>query len=293
MKLNKFLTSLSRKTGLDLTKPEFKDILASEIEVPDEMTNALEAGLMSEDAAKSNTKIRSAIKAEVYNGVDSEVNGLIDGFGLEEAIKTEILSEKKSIDKIKKLASTLKEQSEKAAKNDDKTQSLALKKQVEELNNQIKIIKTDSQKKIDQLIADNENSLNDFSFKSVLGTKNYALPDKMTQEEKVNMIHSILTSEIKGKGYKLVRNSNGSITLLKEDGTEPYDDKNNKLTLSTFADGALAQRGLLKVSGPRQDQQGNGGAPNNVTGGGNGNVPQSSQQTVSQLDKEIADMLEA
>jgi len=105
MKLNAFLTSLSKKTGLDLTKPEFKDVLASEVEIPDAMANVIEGGLMNEEAAKNNSRIRSAIKAEVYNGVDSEVNAVIEELGLEDDAKTTVLSEKKSIDRIKKLAS--------------------------------------------------------------------------------------------------------------------------------------------------------------------------------------------
>jgi hypothetical protein len=285
MKLNAFLTSLAKKTGLDLTKPEFKDALSSEIEIPDAMATTIETGLMNEEAAKNNSRIRSAIKAEVYNGVDSDVNSVIEELGLDDDAKTTVLSEKKSIDRIKKLASHLTEQSKKAAKEGDKTQADALKKQVQELNDQIKTIKQTSQQQIDQLKADNENSLIGFNVKALLGTKQFVLPDAMSPAEKVEMVYSILNNELSNKGLKLIR-ENGNLKLQKTDGTEAYDDKNNKLELPSFIDGALAQRGLLKVSDPKQGQQGNGGAPGNVTGGGQ--LPANYQQQISALDKEIA-----
>lgn len=286
MKLNALLTSLGKKTGLDLTKPEFKDILASEIDVPDALANQIETGLMNEEAAKANSRIRSAIKAEVYNGVDSDVNGLIEELGLDDDNKTAILSEKKSIDRIKKLAATLTEQSKKAAKDGDKTQSEALKRQVEDLNSQIRTIKQTSQQQIDQLKADNENSLIGFNVKAMLGTKQFVLPDAMKPDEKVEMVYGILNGELQAKGLKLIRD-NGVMKLQKADGTEAYDDKNNKLELPTFIDGALAQRGLLKVSDPTKKDN---AAPDNIYGGKDNTNPNHAQY-VNELDAEIATYL--
>ncbi len=287
MKLNAFLTALGKKIGFDLTDVKLKDILASEAEIPDEFTEALEKGLMTEDAAKNNSKIKAAIKAEAYNGIDSDITSYLEELGLGDDISKPIKDQKKTIDKVKAIATHLKSEAEKAGKAGDKDTEKALKLQVVELNNQIKQIRTESQKTIDQLTADNENSLNDFSFKSTLGTRQFSLPDAMSQEEKVNMVHGIVSSQLKAKGYKLIRN-NGALELVKEDGTPAYDEKNNPVTLSTFTDGALAQRGLLKQSDPAKPGTGNEGQQN---GGGNAQTKQPVAVTtaVSQLDQMIAE----
>jgi gas vesicle protein len=288
MKFSDYITAQAKKVGVDLTDPKFADILAVTIDIPDDLAGALEKGLMTVDAAVNNPAIRNKIKAEVYNGVDSDVNSLLDGFELDDATKTDILSEKKSIDRIKKLASHLKEQSDKAAKSGDKSQADALKKQVEELNNQIKTIKTDSEKTIDQLKADNENSLIGFNVKSILGSKKYTLPEAMKPEEQVETVWAIVNQELQQKGLKLMR-ENGALKLLKADGTDPYNEKNEKLELHSFLDGALAQRGLLKVSDPNNPGgSGNGNVtPQNVSGKDVPVIPQTSQAAIGEIDKLI------
>lgn len=288
-KLSEFLTALAKKAGIDLTDPKYADVLAATIEVPDDLSNALEKNLMTEAAALANSKIRSTIRAEVYNGVDSDFNSLIEEYELDTEVKNSILGEKKAVDRVKKLASHLKEQSEKAAKSGDKTKEEALKKDVENLNTQIKNLKAEKQKEIDQLKADNETNLTGFQVKSLLGSKKYTLPEAMKPEEQVEMVYGIVDQELKSKGLKLVR-ENGTLRLVKEDGTDPYDDKNNKLELPTFIDGALAQRGLLKVSDPVEPgQPGNGPTPPQTVPGGPVTPPPVYQQAIGQIDQLIAE----
>lgn len=288
MKLNAFLTALGKKIGFDLTDVKLKDILASEAEIPDEFTEALEKGLMTEDAAKNNSKIKAAIKAEAYNGIDSDITSFLEELGLGEDVAKPIKEQKKTIDKVKSIAAHLKSEAEKAGKAGDKETEKALKQQVADLNGQLKKIREDSQKSIDQLKSDNENALNDFSFKTTLGTRQFALPDAMNQEEKVNMVHGIVSSQLKSKGYKIIRNTNGALELVKEDGTPAYDEKNNPVTLDTFTDGALAQRGLLKQTAAAPAAGGNGQQILDASGK-EFKAPVSVTTAVSQLDQMIAD----
>ncbi|MEX6689222.1 hypothetical protein QTN47_17060 [Danxiaibacter flavus] len=260
MKLKELLTALGKKVNFDLTKPEFADILSSDIDIPDVMATAIEKGLMTEDAALNNSGIRSRLRAEVFNGFDREFENTLADFELEEDSRTSILGEKKTIDRMKKLSTVLKEKADKAAKDGNKADAAALRQQVTDLNNQIRDLKANQQTQIDQLKADNENNLIGFELKSILGTRKYALPEQMELSEQINMSHGFVSQDLANAGLKLVR-ENGKLRLLKQDGTEPYDDKNTPIQLNNFVDSSLSKRGLLKVSDPATGQPGNDAPP--------------------------------
>lgn len=288
MKLNALLTDFGKKVGFDLTNDKLKDILAAEIDVPDELAEAMQKGLMTEDAAKNNPKIKAALRAEVYNGIDSDIEALLDELGVDETVGKSVKEQKKTVDKLKSLATHYKAEAEKAGKKGNTADAEALRKQVDDLNKQIKTIQGDSQKTIDQLKADNENNFTDFEVQALLGTKQYALPDQMKPTEKVKTAHAIMKDELAAKGLKLVR-ENGQLLLRKADGTEYYDDKNNKVDLTNFLDGALAQRGLLKQSDPAQPGGGNGPLPVPGAGGQQIQLPKAVNTAMTQLDKMISE----
>lgn len=292
-KISELFKSLAKKAGIDITGDEYKPVLELTAEVPDALNSALETNLMSEAAALNNSKIKATLKAQIYNGIDSDVNALIEEYELEDSVKTAILSEKKSVDRIKKLASHLKEQSTKASKEGNKPEADALRRQVQDLNEKIKTVTADKQKEIDQLKADNENASTGFDVKALLSSKEFTLPKEIAKGEQLKMIHGIVTEELKTKGLKLVR-ENGLLKLTKEDGSEPFDDKNNKLELSSFIDGALSQRGLLKIT----DSNGPGGngnnPPANVGPDGKAIVPLAGfNSAISEIEARIAEATKA
>jgi hypothetical protein len=287
MKLNALITALAKKANIDITDAKFAGILATETDIPDELANAIESGLMSEAAAVANFSVRNKIRAEVYNGIDKDVESLLEEFEFDEKNRTAVLSEKKASDRMKKLASILQEQSKAAEKSGNPTKAAALEKQVEDLNKQIKTLTQTHQQKLDQLAADNENAQIGFSVKSILSSKKLALPETMSAEEKVEMVHGIINKELQAKGLKVIR-ENGVLKLQKQDGTDPYDDKNNRLELPSLIDGALAQRGLLKVSDKPNPGRDGKETPETVPGGGV--TPESNKQFINELDAEIAEL---
>lgn len=285
MKLNALFTDFGKKVNFDLKNEKLKDLLASEMDIPEEFAEALLKGLMNESAAKN--KLMPGIRAEVYNGIDSDIEELLTEMGLDDNTAKTVKDQKKTVDKLKTLATHYKAEAEKASKKGNSEEATALRKQVEELNNQIKTVKADSQKTIDQLKTDNETSLTGFSLKSLLSTKQYTLPEQMDAEEKINTVYSIVNQELQNKGYKLVR-QNGSLAIQKQDGTEAYDEKNNKLELPSFLDGALAQRGLLKQSDPAKPPAKD--PATHIPGQTQASIPAAVSNALSEIDKQIAEV---
>ena len=137
-KLSELFKSLAKKAGLNVDDEKYADAFKIEGEVPDEVASALEKNLMNESAALNNTKIKSTIKAQLYNGIDSDFEGSLDEFELPDDVKASILGEKKTVDRVKKLSAHLKEEAGKASKAGNKEEAAALRKQVEDLNKSVK-----------------------------------------------------------------------------------------------------------------------------------------------------------
>lgn len=297
MKLIDLLKSLAKKGKLDITKPEVIASLeaAKDIDVPQEFADQLEAALMTTDAAVSNKDVRSRITAEVLNGEDAFITGIINDLDFEETVKSDITAERDTRAKIRKTFSAITADKKKGRKpGDSNTTEEALKLQVADLNKKIKDNNDLHAAEIVKLNANADKQFEDYQLMSLLGSKQYAFPDKMPQHQKVKTALLSIQDALEQKGYKVIKNESGTgVKLLKKDGTDPYNDKNILLELSSFVDGVLAENGLLKNSDPaptRQDNNNQNYSPNANGGNGNGHAPAINHEYIKQMDA-IADQL--
>ncbi len=128
-KLIDLFKSLGTKSKLDVTKPETIAFLESikDTEVPKDVADQIESSLMTVDAAVSNSDVRSRVKAEVLNGHDAFVNGILPDLDLDENVRTEISSERDTAAKIRKTITAVNEKAKKAKKAGDPVTENALK----------------------------------------------------------------------------------------------------------------------------------------------------------------------
>lgn len=291
MKFGTLLNSLAKKSGIDTAQKEFIDLLSTDIEIPDAIANGIDRGLMNLDAAKANADVRKAIRTEALNGVDSKVAELLEELGIED--KADIDGTKNSYDKISKLAHTVKALEAKKATSGKGADKDAYERQIAELNNQIKEVKTSLTAKEKEYQQAREDDLTNFEMHKKLVGKNYALPAEMDGDLKLNLVQSAVNKELSKKGFKLVRDAeNGSLKLVNKEGVPAYNDKNEPLEIDSFIDGALAQNKLLKVNdqSQQQQQQGGGNTASHTTGNGGQQQNPQYQQIVQQLDQQIAEM---
>ena len=91
MKTGDFLNTLAGKIGKtnDGGLKEFVDRTDVQIDIPDEVCNAIISELMSLEGAKNNSKVKAHFVAQALNGVDSELANAISDFGLDAAVFAE------------------------------------------------------------------------------------------------------------------------------------------------------------------------------------------------------------
>jgi NADH dehydrogenase/NADH:ubiquinone oxidoreductase subunit G len=271
MKFGTLLSDLAKKAGVDTTQQDFVSLLSHDIEIPDAIATKLNQGLLNIDAAKNNPDIKKALRAEALNGVDSKISELLEELGITSEA-TEILEEKNSFEKIAKLTRKVKDLESKKAGATKKEDKDALETKIADLNKELKTAKDSITAKEKEWQDLRNGDLTNFEIQKKLLGKEYALPKEMNADLKVTTAQSAINMALQAKGYKLVRNEQGSLQIVDKDGNKAYSDSHEELQVDSFIDGALAQNKLLKVNDQSQGGGGNSSTIIQNDGSGKGNA---------------------
>jgi len=273
-KISEFIKSLIVKAGVNADDEKIKAALATinaEIEVQDDLINAIDHGLISIDNAKNNhPDIKKHYTALALNGLDSELERLMEEEKFGEDVITELKNEKSSTKRAALIAKKVKEL-EAAKANSGKEATKALNEKIVELNGELRKIK------------DNENNIkSEYEKKLRDKDKGYAMRnmlsgyqtiyDKLDPETKSITINAILDKNLRSKGYSLDVDENGNLFIATKDGSNAFTDDHRPLTPKVFFDKVMADENLLVVSENqnRNNNNNNSGGNNNRNNNNNG-----------------------
>src|SRR5688572_19363834 len=104
MKLGDLLNDLAGQAGLPKDHKALVDFLSSSekanIEVPDEITSAINKNLFNFDSAKNRLDLKTHFKAEVLNGIDKRIEDVATTMKLTDEQRQKLGEEKNSYAKI-------------------------------------------------------------------------------------------------------------------------------------------------------------------------------------------------
>lgn len=272
-KLTDFIKSLIMKAGGNIEDEKIKTALASidaNTELQDELATAIDHGLISIANAKNNhPEIKNHYFASAYNGLDDELNTLMQEEKLPEEVVTEIKAEKSSTKRAALLARKIKEL-EGAKAGQGKAETKALNEQIAALNGELKKEK-DS---INGIKADYEKKLRDkdkgYAMRNLLGSYK-TIHDKLDPDTKNIIINAIIDKNLKAKGYIFDLDDNGNLIVATKDGSgTAFADDHTPLTPQKFLDKVMAEEKLILVS-EENNQNNNRNNTNNNFGGNNNN----------------------
>lgn len=298
-KLGALLNSLSLKAGVKVEDNFLKTLLAnvdiSNMDVPDEFSQALEGNLLTVDSASANSAVRSKLFAEALNGADSELDKAIGDFEFDDTFKGEWKTiQKNTNEKVRKLTTALKTKIETIKKDAEKgkvdpnvqAQADALKKQIADLNKSLEDAKVLHQTEIQNLKEQNLNDRKDFTLSSALSGK--PLPKNGLPPEINILTAKTLISQEMAKNGLIVHfdGNNQPIIKQRKDGAEiDYYVDNKPVNYSNFIDGVLAQNKFVQINDPNPNPGGGGNNP------GNGNpanpAAPSNATVVSSIDAQL------
>lgn len=252
------INDLAVKAGIPSDNQELKDILSSadlvKQTVPDSLAGKIETGLLTKDAAKNDPDVVNYFRHTNYGVIDAEVEKFLTEAKFEDAVTNEIKGEKNTIKKVTLLAKKVQELEVKkaAAAGGDKGK---LQEEINKLNGQLSEIVNKHKQEKDDLILNHQKEIDQMFLQNTLGTYNYALGDIDTGA-KVMTAQALLAQKMASAGVKII-NKDGQRILVRNDGTEYYDDKHNKIDLKGFIEGAISP--ILKKNEGQQ-------TPNTPTG---------------------------
>jgi hypothetical protein len=274
-KFGSLIKSLAEKAKINAEDESLKKLLAmqevSMLDVPDDFANALERNLLTEESAKANPAVRSALMAEALNGVDAKIETILTDFEFDDTVKGEVKGIKNTYEKLNKVTVNLKDQlkaaKEKATQTknpQDKAEVEALKKQIEDTNTQMENLKRMQQAEIENLKTANLTDKNQYTLKSVLS--GMPLPDnKLPKEINILTAQTLVEREMAKHGLNVSYDeANNPILKQRKDGADlEYYVDNKKISYNDFIAGVLAQNKFVQINDQQQQQTGNGGATGN------------------------------
>jgi hypothetical protein len=274
-KFGSLIKSLAEKAKINAEDESLKKLLATQeismLEVPDDFANALERNLLTEESAKANPAVRSALMAEALNGVDAKIETILTDFEFDDTVKGEVKGIKNTYEKLSKVTGNLKDQlkaaKEKASQTknpQDKAEVEALKREIENANTQMENLKRMQQAEIENLKAANLNDKKEFTLKSVLAGR--PLPKNgLPQEINILTAKTLIQQEMAKHGLNVSFDEAGNpILKQRKDGADlDYYVDNKKVDFSGFIDGVLAQNKFVQINDQQQQQSSNGGATGN------------------------------
>ena len=244
--LGELLNDLAIQSGIDVNNEGLKALLSnatiSAYDIPDAIASSIQSNLLTVDSAKNNPIIKSHFFALALNGVDSEINGLMNELQFSDEVKAEILAEKSSTKRSSLLTKKAIE-IEAAKGNAGNVDVEKFNAKISELNNQLVAKDAERLSYGEEITSKHRNETKDLLMKNQLSNYNYAM-NTIPKEVNIATALAMINQEANTKGIKVALNDNNQLDLMTADGTK-YFENNKEVNVQSFIDGVLGQHKLI------------------------------------------------
>lgn len=272
-KLKDFITALAKKAGYDTesvtAKPFFDGLPDSE--VPDDIQKGIDNSLISLTDAKNNhPEIKNYYQKQSLDGVDKVLTDALAEYEFDEESKNEINGVRSTYQRVPAFIKKVAELTAKKAGAGSSKDKAAIQQEIDNLHKAVaaeKAARAEDRKHFDTQMTGYkiDSKINELmsGFKTV--------HDDLPPEVKSTVIKTLLQKELQDNGVKYAFDEHGSLTLLKNDGTNYYGENHQQISPVKFIEQTLAKTKQLKVSSPGAPQPANNGNPPTTAGGDKGN----------------------
>lgn len=290
-KLKEFLTSLAKKAGYDTESEAAKPFFDAlpDVDVPEETHKGIDNSLISLTEAKNNhPELKNFYTKQALDGVDKVISDLMSDFQVDEETAREILAEKSTYKRGPLLTRKLVELERKKAAMSGGKDKQEVQKQIDDLHKELKAEKdareSEKQKFENERLQDRINVK-----KNVLFGGLKTIHDELDSEIRYSILDTLVQRELQDKQAKMTFDDNGTLVLLRNDGTNYFGENHQQVKPAQFIEQVLAKNKQLKVtptngSGNGAQHSSNGSQQPAASGNGNGN--DNKQSRVIDLNKQ-------
>jgi hypothetical protein len=272
MTIADYVKAILKKAGSNPEDDRFKDFFGNEalskVDVPDDLSRETDTNLISITEAKNNNgPLKNHYTALALNGIDSQIDQLLEELGLTDDDRNEFKIEKSTGKKVNLLVKKAQALEVKKA-NANKPDATAIQKQIDGLHLEIRTEKA----KAEQAISDYKKAEKvlrlGYDVSSRLA-KHKTIHDNLDAETKNTIIKTLIDIELKNKNAHYDYDDNGTLVLLRNDGTNYFGENNTTVSPDQFIEQVLSSKKLLTVKDG-----------NNSTNGHNANTPPNGSQSL-------------
>lgn len=282
-KVGPVIASMLSKCGLDPKEKRFADLLALNGEVDHDVEEAFDS-LMTLDAAKNNTTVKNYYLAQAYDPITRKHIAAAEKFGFTEEQINELKAEKstgKRQDMITELLHERLEQARKESKKSGGENEKTLQAEIEKLQGELR----KRGEEVEQIKGLADSKLSEYKlnskYESTLNSQKWS--KNFAEDDRFDLGRIAINKELEKLGVKMSLDEKGDIKLVKEDGSEYFDNKNKKVNFTEFVPQVLAQKKYLEVSSSEP------ATPSHVTVPPSDTKPKLSNSYSSSMAQSLAD----
>jgi hypothetical protein len=250
MTLAEFIQELSDRVQIDAADEQLKQLVMnpalSSVQVPANIAASVQSRLMTENEAKTNFNIKKHFTGTALSTVDSKIKDLLDEFAFDDEIKSSILTEQSTYNRIPMLAKAIadaKEKSISATGGEKKT----LVDKIGELQNLLNAEKEGRKSDIDRVNSQWQSQLTEKELYAMFSGYNYALD--LDKDVTISTAKGLWEKKLKERGGKYVFTNDGLKLVNAEAPDLPFTIDNKTVDVKSFTENVLAEAKLLKVQG--------------------------------------------
>ena len=250
MTLAEFIQELSDRVQIDAADEQLKQLVMnpalSNVQIPSNIAASVQSKLMTENEAKTNFNIKKHFTGTALSAVDSKIKDLLDEFGFDDEIKSNILTEQSTYNRIPMLAKAIADAKEKSisATGGEKK---ALVDKIGELQNLLNAEKEARKSDIDRVNSQWQSQLTEKELYAMFSQYNYALD--LDKDVTISTAKGLWEKKLKEKGGKYTFTNDGLKLVNAEAPDLPFTIDNKTVDVKSFTENVLAEAKLLKVQG--------------------------------------------
>lgn len=251
-----FITKLATMAGLSTSDPDIVSILSnsefSNYRLPETVYSKINSSLLTPDSARNNENLRRHYHAEILNGLDNNIESMLERYGIDGEVAETVRNEKKTTEKYNRLIERLNDLHAKKAQSTTKSDKAELENEISKLNQQVKELNTKLQTapvERDQFWTE---KLKTKAVQNLLTSYNYAGEKDIPKDVLIETASVLLNRKLNEAKVRLEYSvDNDNISLKTESGMDFYKD-NTPISFKSFADQVLAESKLLAIPASQQ-----------------------------------------
>lgn len=246
-----FITKLATMAGLSTSDPDIVSILSnsefSNYRLPEGVYSKINSNLLTLDSARNNENLRRHYHAEILNGLDNNIESMLERYGIDGEVAETVRQEKKTTEKYNKLIERLNDLHARKAQSSSKSDKAELENEIGKLNQQVKELNTKLQTaplERDQFWTE---KLKGKAIQNMLTSYTYAGEKDIPKDVLIETASVLLNRKLNEAKVRLEYSADqDNISLKTESGMDFYKD-NSPVSFKSFADQVLAESKLLAI----------------------------------------------